>query len=241
MSISLTRILQQITGLNTFFQGPNAGRSNGVVLEDSATVTWTTDGQGNIQATAAGGATFPTATAAGQLLTATGPGTTYTAQAPAVTGLTLIQAITASGSQASITFSAIPQTYSSLLLIDNAEVAGTAETYEINFNGDAGANYSYGFVINNTGSVTGNTTTPSTFGNIGAVGAQGGHKVTIPGYASAAIKSYLAESLAFDGASSFIQQSAAGVWNNAAAITSITISNTSNFTANSKFSLYGIE
>lgn len=60
MSISLTRILQQITGLNTFFQGPNAGRSNGVVLEDSDSVTWTTDGQGNIQATAAGsGATGP--------------------------------------------------------------------------------------------------------------------------------------------------------------------------------------
>lgn len=54
MSISLTRILQQITGLNTFFAGPSASRDNGVVLLDTATVTWGTDGQGNIQATASG-------------------------------------------------------------------------------------------------------------------------------------------------------------------------------------------
>jgi hypothetical protein len=79
MSISLTRILQQITGLNTFFAGPSASRDNGVVLLDTATVTWGTDGQGNIQATAGG--TLPTATGAGQVLTSTGAGTTYTAQA----------------------------------------------------------------------------------------------------------------------------------------------------------------
>lgn len=55
MSINLTSILQRIQGINVFFAGPNAGRQNGVVLEDSDTVSWSTDGYGNIQATSAGG------------------------------------------------------------------------------------------------------------------------------------------------------------------------------------------
>jgi hypothetical protein len=54
MSINLTRLLQQITGLNSFFQGPAASRQAGVVLLDTATVTWATDGQGNVQATSTG-------------------------------------------------------------------------------------------------------------------------------------------------------------------------------------------
>jgi len=81
MSIGLTSILQRIQGMNTFFRGPNAGRETGVVLEDTDTITWGTDGYGNIQATAVGTLPLPTATGAGQVLTSTGAGTTYTAQA----------------------------------------------------------------------------------------------------------------------------------------------------------------
>lgn len=147
MSISLTRILQQITGLNTFFQGPNAGRSNGVVLEDSATVTWSTDGQGNIQATAAGGSSSGPANevlatpngssgtaALRALVSADLPvgsasqagavkvdGTTITATAGVISaiggGMQLIQNQTLSSTETSVTFSSIPQTFTHLKLV----------------------------------------------------------------------------------------------------------------------------
>ena len=54
MSLNLTNILQNPSQTNQIQAGPNAGRQVGVVLEDSATVTWATDGFGNIQATSAG-------------------------------------------------------------------------------------------------------------------------------------------------------------------------------------------
>lgn len=157
--------------------------------------------------------------------------------------MTLIQKQVASGSAESITFSAIPQGYTHLLLIDDANITDTAQTYSINFNGDSGAHYSWAFTLNNAGTVTGNFTGAQTSGNIGAICSQGGHKITIMGYANATNpKAYIAESLAFDGSTSVLQQEVSGVWSQTAAITSITLSNTgANFNASSTFSLYGLQ
>ncbi len=112
MSVNLTNLLQKIQGILTL--PPNAGKEVGVVVQDTATVTWAADGFGNLQATAVGGATLPTATASGQVLTATGAGTNYTAQVP---NISLIGTYTPSNNVASYTISSIPQTFKHLLLI----------------------------------------------------------------------------------------------------------------------------
>jgi hypothetical protein len=122
MSIGLTRILQQITGLNTFFAGANAGRMQGVVLEDSASVLWSTDGFGNIQATA---------TAAGQ-------------------AVQLIQRQTVVGTPTTLTFSAIPQGFSNLRLVGNFSSSG--DNLVLGFNGDVtNGHYGWGLVFQNAG------------------------------------------------------------------------------------------
>jgi hypothetical protein len=243
MSISLTRILQQITGLNTFFAGPSASRDNGVVLLDTATVTWGTDGQGNIQATAAGGATFPTATAAGQVLTSTAAGTNYTAQTPIVPALQLIQEQTLASPAASITFSGIPGTFTNLKLIASLINAANNQNVSVAFNGDDTAgHYASTLTVNTNGTVGGS----SIGGSNGAVLFLSGQTVvaanecTILLYTSAGFKNVVGSS--FNPANS-VAQTSGGIYNQAGAVTSITLVNgdASNFAAGTVVSLYGIQ
>jgi len=270
MSINLTRILQQITGLNTFFQGSSAGRQVGVVLEDSATVTWTTDGQGNVQAIAAG-STLPTATGAGQVLTATGPGTTYTAQAlpvgsatqggivevdgttiianagvisvaAAETGIELIQSQTVSGGAVtSVTFSAIPQTFNSLKLF----ITGSASTGEVvyaGFNGD----FSTATYYWNTFTMSFSAGGSGTGGFGGTPGAPTGGINTNGGGIELNIYGYntaLTTKPYTSQSCAFDFTVNGGVWNSTAAITSLVLNlaSSATFENGTVFSLYGVK
>jgi hypothetical protein len=275
MSINLTSILQNITGLNSFFAGPAASRQAGVVLEDSATVTWTTDGQGNVQATAAGGApsgaanlveATPNGSSGAATLRALVPadlpvgsstqkgavevdGTTITATAGVISvaapaGMVLIQNQTLVAPAATVTFSAIPQTYTSLmLLIGTVNTAGSPQEFFVSFNGDAGANYSSLSITNTAGTITGGDINAQTATFIGIAHNSGISimRATIPFYATALTKAVETTYQAVNPGFNSYNGSAGGAWNSTAAITSLVLALASgNFATGSVFSLYGL-
>lgn len=156
---------------------------------------------------------------------------------------TLIQTQTLGSAAASVTFSSIPQTYTTLKLFVSATVV-TAGFLQVNFNGDAtAANY---FINYQTQSFTATVTPVGAFSSAGsflgslnvATTGTGGAEVTFPGYSSTtSVKANFAMSV---GSSFFY---GGGIWNSAAAITSIVLVNSAggNFNAGSVFSLYGIK
>lgn len=154
------------------------------------------------------------------------------------------------GGASSVTFSGIPQTgYTDLLVKVSARSTGalTRDQLNIQFNGSSANRFqifTYGIptVINGSGSDTnfvggyfsGGSSTSSAFGN---------QEIYIPGYTSSTSKSYSAdgvsETVAADAGLMFV----AGLWSNTSAITSITFTANSsgNFVQYSNFYLYGIK
>jgi hypothetical protein len=252
MSIGLTSILQRVQGLNTFFRGPNAGRETGVVLSDllpaavgGVNATWSTDGFGNVAAL------VPNAT-----LSTPGvvkpDGSTITISNGVISGvggssgMTLIQALNGSGTSNTVTFSAIPGTFTHLLLVANVTSENAASEYlEINFNGDVAGNYSYitTLTINTTPTTSSARTSGSAnIGLEGGVGFSSGNNIFICNYAGATPKSFTNNAIC-DDPTNILMLQAGGVWAGTAAITSITLTGgTADFlTTASKFSLYGMQ
>jgi hypothetical protein len=165
------------------------------------------------------------------------------------------------GTANTITFSSIPQTYKALELRINAKTSrsGGADNLYIQFNGDTGSNYAYAFggrdvdnspsVLANSASdtsilfpdflpTTNNTTNPGIFGYT---------VTTILDYAltnkTKTVQVYGGRVSANSGGTLYGRVGyGSGVWNNTAAITSITITNSSpTFNTGSVFSLYGLK
>ncbi len=187
-----------------------------------------------------GGATLPSASGAGQTLVSTGAGNTYVAAGT----MSLIQTQTLGSAAASITFSAIPQTYKTLkLFVSGGGVTAAAET-QLNFNGDVTpTNYfcnTQGYNFNTTAQPpTGGFSNPGALvGNLNTFAAGGGGaEITVFGYATALQKFYVAHSV---GA---VFEVSGGLWNSSAAITSIAaslVSGGGNWAAGTTISLYGI-
>ena len=166
---------------------------------------------------------------------------------------TLISSNVLTTTAASITFSAIPATYTDLVLRMSARSAASSDTdgFTIKFNGSSAAEYSYTTLSGNGASasssrdfgnaagyysetVNGSTSTSNTFGNTA---------IYIPSYTASQNKpiSTFGASEINSASGSYIQ-SLADLWRNTAAITSITITNGSatNFVSGSSFYLYGI-
>ena len=168
---------------------------------------------------------------------------------------TLIQRIeVGSGGAASITFSAIPDTYTDLFLVASTRISGTAtDPQSIIFNGDTGTNYSMRMLYG-SGSSAGSasnanylaqynnwaiwwmqtsSTTANTFGNT---------SLYIPNYAlTTQHKSVSVDTVTENNGTAANQQIGAGIWRNNAAITSLTITPySSNFVQYSSATLYGI-
>jgi len=164
-----------------------------------------------------------------------------------------IQTVTVgSGGSATIEFTSIPQTYTDLkivLSVRSDRSSGTQSDFQLRFNGNSsnysrrtvqgsgsaassvsGSAESYGFI----GTATQDTDTASVFGSA---------EVYIPNYTSANNKSYSADVVRENNATSGFQGLIAGLWSNTAAITSITFyveSNTQNFKQYSTATLYGV-
>lgn len=156
-------------------------------------------------------------------------------------------------SQSSITFSAIANTYTDLVVLVSARQTGTGGAFvgtaKVEFNGTT-TTYSYRELVSTgttASSVSGTTSafvvrysadgaTANTFGNT---------ELYIPNYAGSTNKPISSTNVAENNSSTDGQSriaADAGLWSNTAAITSITFTPTSgSIDAGSRFDLYGIK
>ena len=168
---------------------------------------------------------------------------------------TLISSNVLSSSAASVTFSAIPATYTDLVLRISArsDIAGLVNTFKLTYNSIAGTNYSYTLLYANGsasivsvkdgnqstlrhGYYDGNTTTANTFGSA---------EIYIPNYAGSTAKPSSSFSVSENnatGTGDWYISTYAGLSQSTAAITGITIASvdTANYKIGSSFYLYGI-
>ena len=158
-----------------------------------------------------------------------------------------------SGGQAAIDFTSIPSTYTDLLVKVSARstfTGGSNSNMKLTFNGSS-SGYS-GRGLQGAGSGTpsssdnvfgtsfayissaypSSTTTSNTFNNM---------DIYIPNYAGSAAKSFSTDSVMENNATYSVQHLFASLWNNTAAITSISLGDTNgNFAQYSTATLYGI-
>jgi hypothetical protein len=167
------------------------------------------------------------------------------------TTYTLINKSILSGTQSSITFTAIPSTYTDLLIKvsarDDNSASANGSYYIIYFNGSS-TSYSDIFLRGNGSSVgsgsfaqyAGNSVTTAqtsnTFSN---------DEIYIPNYAGSTNKTYSADAVVENNATGAFATFNAGLWSNTAAITSVKIEAANGganlFQIGSSFYLYGIK
>lgn len=161
---------------------------------------------------------------------------------------TLIQSITVgAGGAASIAFSSIPQTYTDLVLVSSLRSTSTSNDLAMTlaFNGSTSnftSIYLYGNIPGGTavsgsnafyhGNLNGNGSTANIFTST---------SLYIPNYAGSTNKSYSVNNTMENNSTTSYPFLVAGLWSVTSAITSITISNASNFAQYSSASLYGIK
>ena len=162
----------------------------------------------------------------------------------------LIESKTLATAAASIEFTSIPQDATDLVLLMSGRSARTSDGRDevfIRFNGDSGANYTNralrgsgsaaDSVTNPTTSISrvnlpSSTTTSNTFGN---------GIIYILNYTALVAKSVSVDNVMENNATFSFQEIVAGLWNNTAAITSISFTpEVANFEAGSTISLYKI-
>jgi hypothetical protein len=155
-----------------------------------------------------------------------------------------------SGGVSTVTFSSIPSTYTDIAILASVRTALADPTGSVTFtaNGSTsgytnrilfGDGASAGSFANNTtskgyvGIVTGNTATANTFGSV---------LLYCPNYAGSTNKSFSADVVGENNATTAYAAINAILWSNTAAITSITLDgNGSNFLQYSSFYLYGVK
>lgn len=153
-----------------------------------------------------------------------------------------------SGGVASVTFSSIPTTYTSLQIRANIKLSGASGDVNayIRFNGDTGANYVW-HVLTGTGSSTIATAVTSTTsiltGQALANNANPGAFITdIHDYLSTTRNKTVRSFAGHDENGSGQSFLTSGLWLNTAAVSSITIiTNGTGIAQDSKFSLYGMK
>jgi hypothetical protein len=215
MNLNLTTILRQIQGL---FATPVSGsREIGVVIQDTATITWSTDGLGNITANASG-----------------------------VAG-SLIQNTVAPGGTSTVTFSAIPQGFTNLrIIIQSSNDSGSTVPLYLTLNGDSGTNYGYAYIWNHDGGDFQHGTLGDGItwwiGNCGSPAGSGGTTETVlANYSGNTQKSCISNSGNYDNGSHGLLQ-LGGSYAGTSPITSMVITCAGgNFAAGSTFSLYGMQ
>jgi len=159
----------------------------------------------------------------------------------------LLERTELNASAASVTFANIPQTgYTDLKIVMSVRdtYAAVSAALFVGFNGGtaslasryiqgSGSSVVSGNLPSNglAGLNTGANATANTFSNI---------ELYIPNYTSSSFKSYSADSVTENNATEAYTNLVAGLWSNTAAITSMTFTCGTAFTAGSTFSLYGI-
>ena len=161
--------------------------------------------------------------------------------------MTLIQTVTLGSSQASITFSSIPQTHTDLLVVVN--IRGSQSNADDNFyltlNGST-SGYTRRALLGTGSAVQTATNIPQRVGVYPAATSSastfGNASIYIPNYTAAINKSYLVDSVMENNSTGSYQMILSGLWSNTAAITSVAISDDDggNLLTGSTASLYGI-
>jgi hypothetical protein len=161
------------------------------------------------------------------------------------TTYTLIDKTILTGTQASITFSSIPSTYTDLLLKTSARgnYVGVGNSQSISLNGSSanftgiylqgnGSSVTSGSSTQYVGDIVASSATASTFNNA---------EIYIPNYTSSNNKSISVDSVTETNATTIYATLVAVLWSNTAAINSITLTDDAgNYVSGSSFYLYGI-
>jgi hypothetical protein len=154
-----------------------------------------------------------------------------------------IAELTVASPQTSVTFSSIPQGYTDLKLVINARGGGVDN--QLTFNGSTTNDSSRYLIGTGSSAISGadgsniqlqgtpeSGFTANTFGNM---------EIYIPNYTLSNNKSVSIDSVTENNATTSYQFLGAGLWASSAAITSITVTNSSGpYAANSTFALYGV-
>jgi hypothetical protein len=159
----------------------------------------------------------------------------------------LIQTVTVgAGGAASVEFTSIPGTYTDLVLISSLRSVNGANDLlmTLAFNGST-SNFTSRYLYGNAPGGTGVSGSNSYFhGNVNGAGSTASiftsTSLYIPNYTGSTNKSYSLDNTMENNSTASYPFLVAGLWSQTAAITSITITNASNFAQYSSASLYGI-
>jgi hypothetical protein len=166
---------------------------------------------------------------------------------------TLIEAKTLSSSTANIEFTAIPASYTDLLLKVSARTASSTDAFDsiqVQFNSDTAANYSWIRLRGSGASADSGSDGSSTYvmmqyinGDLATANTFGSSELYVPNYAGSAQKTCSIESVNETNTATAYMCFIAGKWTGTAAITSIKLTaiSTSNFKQYSSAYLYGIK
>ena len=153
---------------------------------------------------------------------------------------------TFSSAATSYVFTAIPQTYTDLVLVIRSQVATVNNSTFIRFNGDTGSNYGYIIMSGNSAGTfvgTRNVTDSRIFTDYyAAAPGTPNTNVSITNIQNYTNTTTFKSTLSRSAIALYGLDFIAGVWKNTAAITSITvIQPTYNFTTSTTMTLYGIK
>jgi len=164
----------------------------------------------------------------------------------------LLEKITVGAEASSVTFSSIPQTgYTDLVIKASCRSTwnGSTTALALQFNSDGGSNYSYRRFYA-TGASVGMDSTATTKLLLGYVNGSNqaantfsNTEIYIPNYTSSSVKSVSTDSVNEDNATTALSSLSGGLWSGTAAITSITLvpwDTPANFIGGTSFYLYGV-
>jgi hypothetical protein len=162
----------------------------------------------------------------------------------------LIASNTLSSSAASVTFSAIPNTYTDLVLRISARGSAAGGNNEINLliNGSTSSIYSNTNLFGDGGSAGSNRETNSArmqlfvmSGNTATANTFSSHEVYLPNYLASTNKPLSSFNAQENNLSTAYIDATASLFRDTAAITSLTVTAQANFVTGSSFFLYGIK
>jgi hypothetical protein len=162
--------------------------------------------------------------------------------------MTLIETKTLGTAQASLEFTAIPQTFTDLVVLTSLRSVNDEALAILSFNGST-SNFSERFLRGSGSSVDSASFTSGTFARIfGASGQSsqtantfGNSSIYIPNYTGSTNKSASGDGVNENNATSAMQIIVALLWSDTAAITSLAVAaNAGNLAIGSTVSLYGI-
>ena len=149
-----------------------------------------------------------------------------------------------SGGSSTIDFTAIPSTYTDLIMIVSGKASSVSQSLRATFNGDTASNYSTTFLSGNGTAATSSRETSRSDGILFGVATTSGNSACIGQINDYSNTNTFKTLIGRRGSGSNANVAAdVGLWRNTAAINTIaiTLDGSQNIAAGSTFKLYGIE